>query len=285
MKRAIAVLCAAALLMVFFPAVKAEKQAFTGMRIYGAGSYAVGENFQAGEYILFNAGVREARYLVSIDEDGLDVITEGGFITNTMLTVEDGDYLKLTDCTAALAEDYYSIARIEPNQNGGTLKVGYDVEPGSYELIGQPDETSFYRLYDDTRFHLVAAEGEFRLVCEVHLEQGQYLELVSCAVGSRISDQSTPAPVSQSLGDSGSEDQAALTPETEKPQEAVHKVRIGGSRALTVRSIPSTKGEKIGTAEAGVEYEMLEAEEKWYKIRLDSGEEGWITSGMAEIIE
>lgn len=285
MKRAIAVLCAAALLMAFFPAVKAEKQASTGMRIYGAGSYAVGENFQAGEYILFNAGVREARYLVSIDEDGLDVITEGDFLTNTMLTVEDGDYLKLTDCTAVLAEDYYSIARIEPDQNGGTLKVGYDIEPGSYELIGQPGEACFYRLYDDTRFHLVAAEEEFRLVCKVHLERGQYLELVSCTVGSRISDQSTPAPPSQLLGDSGSEDQAALTPETEAAQEAVRKVRIGGSRALTVRSIPSTKGEKIGTAEPGAEYELLEAEEKWYKIRLDSGEEGWITSGMAEIME
>ena len=49
--------------------------------------------------------------------------------------------------------------------------------------------------------------------------------------------------------------------------------------------VRAIKGEKIGTAEAGVEYEMLEAEEKWYKIRLDSGEEGWITSGMAEIIE
>ena len=283
MKKAIAVLCAAVLLVVFLPAVKAEHPASTGMRIYGAGSYAVGENFRAGEYILFNAGDQEAWYLVSIDEEGLDVITEGDFITNTILTVEDGDYLKLIDCTAALAEDYYSIARIEPDQNGGTLKVGYDVEPGSYELIGRPDETSFYRLYDDTRFHLVAAEEEFQLVCQVHLEEGQCLELVGCAVGSRISDKSTPAPLSLLPDEADTEDQP--TPEAEQMLEAVQKVRINGSRALTVRSIPSTKGDKIGTAEAGAEYELLEAEEKWYKIRLDGGEEGWITSGMAEIIE
>ncbi len=270
-------------------AATAERKPSAGMRIYAAGSYAVGENFKAGEYILLSAEGQEGQFLVSIDEEGLDVITEGVILGNTFLTVEDGDYLQLTDCTAVLAEDYHSISRIEPDDDGGTLKVGYDVEPGTYELIGYSDETSFYRIYDDSRFHLIAGEEEFQLVCEVPLEEGQYLELFNCIVGSRLSGGPTPAPSEAPEPELPNEADSALalmtTPEPEETREPARKVRINATRTPVIRDIPSTKGKTLGNAEAGAEYELLEAEDKWLKIRLDDGGEGWITSSMAEIIE
>ena len=62
-------------------------------------------------------------------------------------------------------------------------------------------------------------------------------------------------------------------------------VRILQDKNATIRSIASTKGDKLGIAEAGKKHELLEKTEKWYKIRLDDGQEGWIVSNMAEIVE
>ena len=289
MKRIMAVLCAGMALVGACGAAKAEKSVSTGMHLYSAGTYTVGDQLEEGEYILFCAEGHEAQYLVSIDEEGLDVITEGVFGANAILTVEEGDYLQLTDCTAVLAEDFYSVSRIEPDGDGGTLKIGYDIEPGTYELIGCSDETSFYRIYDDSRFHLIAGEEEFQFACEVYLELGQYLELVNCTVGRRISGSPAPAPSEAAETDFADDAEAdfLLTPasEPEKTLDSVRKVRIAETRTPVIRAIPSTKGEPLGTAEAGAEYELLEAAEKWYKIRLDDGREGWIAGGMAEIVE
>ena len=289
MKRIMAVLCAGMALVGACGAAKAEKSVSTGMHLYSAGTYTVGDQLEEGEYILFCAEGHEAQYLVGIDEEGLDVITEGVFGANAILTVEEGDYLQLTDCTAVLAEDFYSVSRIEPDGDGGTLKIGYDIEPGTYELIGCSDETSFYRIYDDSRFHLIAGEEEFQFACEVYLELGQYLELVNCTVGRRISGSPAPAPSEAAETDLADDAEAdfLLTPasEPEKTLDSVRKVRIAETRTPVIRAIPSTKGEPLGTAEAGAEYELLEAAEKWYKIRLDEGREGWIARGMAEIVE
>ncbi|MBR4165984.1 MAG: SH3 domain-containing protein [Lachnospiraceae bacterium] len=295
-KIALAVL-AAILLISLFSAASAEKN---GMRIYGPGSYEVGKNFKKGEYIIFSAE-EEARFVVSVDEEGLDVISEGAFKGNTILKVENDDYLQLIDCTAALADDYYSAFKIELSPAGGTLKVGADIDPGTYELLAQEGQESAYRVYEDGRYHTVSEEGTFQKRHEVHVSKGQYLELTGCRLGGLVSDtkatdksaqphsmRRTPAPDSAPGGkpqggpESPENKNAA---ELNPPEIDGPKVRILPSKTPVVRSEPSTKGDKVGTAEAETEYALLETEGKWYKIRLHDGEEGWITSSMAEIVE
>ena len=66
-------------------------------------------------------------------------------------------------------------------------------------------------------------------------------------------------------------------------ETAIGKIQIIKNKNVTVRSIPSTKGEAVGTALSNDEYDLLEIDEKWYKIQLHNGKSGWITSSAAKI--
>ncbi|MBR5110165.1 MAG: SH3 domain-containing protein [Clostridia bacterium] len=354
MKRILAVICLSAVLAGSFAVTRAESGP-SSMRLFGAGKYTVGEDFQAGEYVL-TAAEQVGSFAVSIDGEGLDVITAGSFDGNTILAVEDGDHLELIDCTAVWASDHFAAFGNRLSEYGGMLKVGANLLPGIYELVGEAGKMSGYRIFQDVRFRLVAEENAFEDRCRVRVSEGQYLELIYCALGQMIpadgeeaepagipdmEAQDGPAPVPETVPDPEKASRAAdsaggaalrpvvylstatpmppstkaptpkptaapapepeqeqgilditdtaeviiLEPEPTEPPIVTRKVRIDKARTPAFRSIPSTQGEKIGVAEAGAEYELLDTEGKWYKIRLPEGAEGWITSGMAEIIE
>lgn len=403
MKRILAMICLTVFLIGSFSVMRAEG-ASTSMRLFGAGKYVVGENFEAAEYVL-TAAEQVGSFVVSTDAEGLDVISEGSFDGNTILMVESGDYLELIECVAVNAEDYFAAFGNELSEYGGMLKAGANLLPGVYELVGETGKMSGYRIYQDARFRLVEEEDAFEESCQVHVSEGQYLELIYCALGELISADDkeqmqgdSSEPLNQSEGDQAKDSDALIinagqtpiprperlprngqeskpeenssSPEQEatrkpaallstatpmpaptqsptptatptaaptqaptaapvadqilditetahtvpepkqeepedqqngnKPEETeivildlepaaapepAQKVRIDKARTPAIRSIPSTHGEKIGMAEAGAEYVLLETEGKWYKIRLENGAEGWITSGMAEIIE
>ena len=74
--------------------------------------------------------------------------------------------------------------------------------------------------------------------------------------------------------------EAAPVPETDTNR----RVRINEGSNPNVRSKPGTDGKKVGTARSGKTYDLLDEKDGWYKIRLDDGAEGWISSGMAKIV-
>ena len=349
MKRILAVICFAAVIIGLFAAAQTEGIGPSSlMRSYNAGKYKVGKNLDPGEYILFSAPFRKGFFAIFIDADNMDVISKGSFDINTILTVEEGDDLVIADCIAIFADDYYSMRRINLNQSGGMLKVGADMQAGEYDLIAQDNKTAAYRIYNDMRFRLIAEEGEFSKTCQISLEENQYLELVNCFVDHLYPEETptprptpTPSPsptpepktTESSANSEQSDAQTTKKPskkKTPKPEKTskqtektnrgstptptpsptptpiptptpvptpvptptpsptpkiIRKVRIDPRRSPTIRSIPSTMGEKLGIAKAGAEYELLQAEKKWYKIRTDDGIEGWITAGMAEIVK
>ena len=51
---------------------------------------------------------------------------------------------------------------------------------------------------------------------------------------------------------------------------------------LRVRSNPSTSSSEIGRVNPGETYELVDENETWYKIKLASGVEGWISSTYAD---
>jgi len=295
MRRVLAVICFAAVMMGLFSAGLTESAGPSSrMHSYSAGKYEVGKNLEAGEYILFSAPLQTGFFAVIADMESMDLITKGSFETNTFLTVDEGDWLIIANCIAIFASDYYSMRRIKLNETGGMLKVGVDAQPGDYELISLPNKTSVYRIYNDSRYRLVAEEKEFRSTSSVSLEEGQYLELINCfAKGLYPEHTATPRPTSKPTPspEPGMESETSnpllellQNPDSATKQILGAKVRIDPRKSPKVRSIPSTMGEQLGLAKAGEEYELLEIGERWYKIRLDNGVEGWVISGMAEIV-
>ncbi len=194
MKRVLAVICLAAVMMGIWVGARTEGPS-ARMRSYGAGKYKVGKNLGAGEYILFSAPMRTGFFAVLADEDTADVISKGFFDVNTILTVEEGDDLIISDCFAIFADDYYSMNRIKLNQLGGMFKVGVDVQPGKYTLLAQPGQTSVYRIYNNSRFRFTIEEKTFQGTSRVTLEENQYLELIKCSFDPRYLPTPTPTPV------------------------------------------------------------------------------------------
>ena len=313
MKRFLSVICIAAVMMALFPPVQAEKVGPSArMRSYNAGKYEVGKSLDAGEYILFSAPMQTGFFAVIADMESMDLISTGSFEINTFLTVEEGDWLIIADCIAIFASDYYSMRKIILNESGGMLKIGVDISPGEYNLRSLTDMTAVYRIYNDSRYRLVVEEKEFRNNSRVTVEEGQYLELINCFDQSMFPDStptpkpaatppttpkatSTPAPepseevsAGEKVEAEASSVSATLEPTPENTPVILkikQKVRIDPKKSPNVRSIPSTRGKKLGVAKAGTEYELLEIGEKWYKIRLDTGIEGWVIAGMAEIVK
>ena len=300
MKRVLALICLAAAIMGVFPAAQTESTGPSSrMHSYSAGKYEVGKNLKAGEYILFSAPLQTGFFAVIADMESMDLITKGSFEVNTFLTVEEGDWLIIANCIAIFAGDYYRMRTIKLNESGGMLKVGVDARPGEYDLTSLPNKTSVYRIYNDSRYRLVVEEKEFRNTSHVSLEEGQYLELINCfAEGLLPEETATPRPAPKPTpgpelepDDPGADTTQAPAPDltaVPEPKTTIlsskQKVRIDPRKSPKVRSIPSTMGEQLGLAKAGAEYELLEIGERWYKIRLENGVEGWVIAGMAEIV-
>lgn len=300
MKRVLALICLAAAIMGVFPAAQTESTGPSSrMHSYSAGKYEVGKNLKAGEYILFSAPLQTGFFAVIADMESMDLITKGSFEVNTFLTVEEGDWLIIANCIAIFAGDYYRMRKIKLNESGGMLKIGVDARPGDYELSSLPNKTSVYRIYNDSRYRLVVEEKEFHNTSHVTLEEGQYLELINCfAEGLLPEETATPRPAPKPTpgpelepDDPGADATQAPAPDltaVPEPKTTIlsskQKVRIDPRKSPKVRSIPSTMGEQLGLAKAGAEYELLEIGERWYKIRLENGVEGWVIAGMAEIV-
>ena len=297
MKRVLAVICLAAAIMGLFPAAQTENTGPSSrMHSYSAGKYEVGKNLKAGEYILFSAPLQTGFFAVIADMESMDLITKGSFEVNTFLTVEEGDWLIIANCIAIFANDYYRMRKIKLNETGGMLKVGVDARAGDYELTSLPNKTSVYRIYNDSRYRLVVEEREFRSTSHVTLEDGQYLELINCFAEGLLPEETAtprpaPKPTSEPAPDSPDAQQNPMPDMTATPAPTAaipsssQRVRIDPKKSPKVRSIPSTMGEQLGLAKAGSEYELLEIGERWYKIRLENGVEGWVIAGMAEIIK
>ena len=63
-------------------------------------------------------------------------------------------------------------------------------------------------------------------------------------------------------------------------------VRIIHSGSVNVRKQSNADSQKVGTAKAGSFYEYIDTSSNgWYKIRLENGEEGWISGKMGEVVE
>lgn len=79
--------------------------------------------------------------------------------------------------------------------------------------------------------------------------------------------------------------QTSNTTKTITDQKTIGKVKITSSNDLNVRSEPTSKSEKIGIAKPNHVYDLLSIDGKWYKIQLEDGVTGWISSGKAQRIE
>ncbi|MGH2414802.1 MAG: SH3 domain-containing protein [Microcystaceae cyanobacterium] len=75
--------------------------------------------------------------------------------------------------------------------------------------------------------------------------------------------------------------------ETEALPAGTYKARVTWTGGLSLREGPNIDSNRVGGVDHNTEIVILEtsADQKWQKVRLSDGQEGWIKAGNAEKIQ
>lgn len=143
------------------------------------GTFIVGVDFPAGEYIILENGNGEAYYELSNTEKKLSY---GSFSNNAILTVEDGQSFMLENAYAVSVEE-----ETVDTTEAGTLKVGLHIEAGEYKLVPDADATDGFGLYSiESSSNPLTKEfidsNLFQEPVNITVNDGEYLILSHCHI-------------------------------------------------------------------------------------------------------
>lgn len=153
--------------------------------VYGPGMYLVGKDIPAGEYfVVSNTGTLDGYFEITEDATGDigSIITNGTVGLNGYVTVENGQYLKISHAYFALAESVPPIDW-EGQYYDGMYKVGKDIAPGTYKV--SCITSGYYEVARDSRHLLesIVANDNFQGSVYVTLSEGQYITLYHATIG------------------------------------------------------------------------------------------------------
>lgn len=142
---------------------------------YAPGMYKVGTDIPSGEYVVFASDDNTGYFCVSADSNQNDIYFNDSFNYNSIITVQDGEYLELSRCHAiSITED--------PEVNttsSGMFKVGVHIPSGEYK-IESTYGSGYYCIYSDSRQSDIIANNGFEGQSYVTVKDGQYLLLSRC---------------------------------------------------------------------------------------------------------
>lgn len=150
---------------------------------YGPGQYKVGTDLPSGEYYVLALydGI-QGYFSVTSDSNGDDILLNDIFDVNSIVSVNDGEYLSLDDSTAipsSLFETEYTINY--QDYTSGTLKVGHDIQPGEYKLTASGNSHAYWAIYSNAR-HDIVSNDYFDGSSYVTLSDGQYFNYEDCTI-------------------------------------------------------------------------------------------------------
>lgn len=146
----------------------------TGVALYSnaiqEGQHKIGDDMQSGEYVLFS-DYGSGYFCVSSDSNGTDIIANDNFEYNSIITVNDGEYLELSRCYAVPLVEVTEL----PIDKANMFLVGTHLPAGEYCL--ESDESGYYCIYEDSRHNNIITNGNFEGQSYVSVSDGQYLLL------------------------------------------------------------------------------------------------------------
>ena len=101
----------------------------------GDGTYKVGTDMDAGEYLILSKGFMSYVEISSDSTGDLNsIISNANFSTHMYLTVKEGDYVKIQSATAYKVAEAPSIVPADGLYQDGVYKVGSDIPAGEYKV-------------------------------------------------------------------------------------------------------------------------------------------------------
>lgn len=165
--------------MEHFKIVFEESGALLYENQYLSGQYKIGIDMPAGEYVLFSDS-GSGYYAVSSDSNGTEILSNDNFDYNSVITVDEGTYIKLSRCVAVPTEE---IGKIDISK-GNMFRIGKDIEAGEYSLESTGSD-GYYCIYSDSRqqgTNSIVTNENFSGNTYVTVCDGQYLKLSRCTI-------------------------------------------------------------------------------------------------------
>ena len=149
---------------------------------YSSGTYKVGSDIAAGEYVIVNAS---ASYMeVTSDSSGdLSAIVMNDFFTNRLyVTVSEGQYITFKGKMYAEA-DTPAYVPINGIYGEGMYKVGKDIPAGEYK-ISPTEDRGYFEVCSDSfgTLHSILTNDNIQNEVYQSLSEGQYIKLQSCQI-------------------------------------------------------------------------------------------------------
>lgn len=142
---------------------------------YQEGQHKVGSDIPAGEYVIVSDW-GSGYFCVSSDANGSDIIANDNFTYNSIISVNDGEYLQLKRCYAVPISEATSI----PIDKANMFLIGTHLPAGEYCL--EAEENGYYCIYADNRHKDIIANDNFEGKSYVTVSDGQYLLLSRCNI-------------------------------------------------------------------------------------------------------
>ncbi len=151
---------------------------------YNPGTYKVGVDIPAGEYVVFCDNTLTGYLEISSDSTGnLDsIIGNENFDYNSIVVLEDGQYFKITGAYAILIDEAGEL-----NISGsGTFKIGTHLKAGEYKLECTDNILGYgYYEVDSAPTHTldsIVTNENFEGNTYVTVSDGQYLKISSAKI-------------------------------------------------------------------------------------------------------
>ena len=146
---------------------------------YKAGTYKVGKDIPAGEYLVKCASYSCYIQTASNSSGSIDsIIANDNISTHTYITVRDGEYFTVTGGKFILSS---KAAAITPDKNGvygeGTHKVGKDLPAGEYKIKATNSCYIEVASNSDQTFHSIVSNDNIAVGTSTYItvSEGQYL--------------------------------------------------------------------------------------------------------------
>lgn len=151
---------------------------YSSLHNYADGTYKVGVDIPAGEYVLF-ATSGSGYFAVTSDSSGDDILFNDNFTYNSIITIRDGEYLELSRCYA----EKITMAGDLKTTGEGMFKIGKHLPAGEYKLKPtSSDYSGYYCVYNDSRHDDIDDNDNFSGSAYVTVRNGQYLTLSRCYI-------------------------------------------------------------------------------------------------------
>jgi len=158
---------------------KPQEPAKPSVKTYKAGMYKVGTDMPSGEFVLIGSG-SVSYFEVDKDSTGqLDsILANDNFSKRSIISIADGQYLKMTGCTAYAFNDAPSVRPTDGFLLEGMYKVGVDLPAGEHKISGDGG-MSYVEVSNDSSHGMgsIISNDNFSGETYITVKDGQYLKL------------------------------------------------------------------------------------------------------------